>query len=196
MRRAGLLLACLLASACSPEVVAGAYFCGPERLCPEDLVCDGATNICVSSSDVQEFSCVGTDDDEPNDIDSTVDLGDLSCTTRVETAGCIGGDGDEEDGYRLDVPTDCAPRKVTVQLLYPVAFEPLELELIDTSGAADSVEPCPLGVDENGQTEQCVEAAVPAGGSFVVRVAGTGSENCEGECAYNRYGLVVLLSPQ
>ena len=39
------LLFVLSVGACSPEIAAGTYFCGPEQLCPEGLVCDGIEDV-------------------------------------------------------------------------------------------------------------------------------------------------------
>lgn len=191
-----LMLVCVLAAGCSPEVVADSYYCGPEQLCPDEQACDRATNICVSDGQETAFACGDTTESEPNDSFATAEpVGDLECVARREGAGCVKSDSDARDYFVFTVPTSCSPRKVVAQAAYPVAFEPIVIELVDGADVVLATsEPCASGgEDDIGTTASCLEAPVGTGETFGLRIAGSGSENCGGSCAFNRYGLTIQL---
>jgi hypothetical protein len=194
MRRT-VTFALLVASACTPDIVAGAYYCGPEQLCPDHLECDGETNICVARGVATEFACGPTTESEPNNSFATAEsVGDIQCASRLEAMGCVLGD---EDYFGFTVPASCTPRKVTARVSYPVAFEPVVVEVVDGTNVLATSEPCASGItDDIGSTEACVEATVAPGGIYALRLAGTGSENCAGACAFNRYALTIQLLAQ
>ena len=66
--RAALSLIVLLA-ACSPEIVSGAYLCGPEASCPDGQECNGEDNVCVLPGGAKPFGCGDKITEvEPNDV--------------------------------------------------------------------------------------------------------------------------------
>jgi hypothetical protein len=190
------MLTVLVVGACAPDIVPGAYLCGPERLCPQDQVCDGVTDMCVSASAAMPFACGKTTEVEPNNGAASAEvIPNLPCVSLLtEIKGCT-PDGDTEDWYSFDVPTTCGATIADLHLQFPIAFEELVVELAGGQGTfAGSPADCSanLGTD-SGNTDLCVKHPVTAGGHYSVRVARSGQGNCGGECGFNRYTLTLQL---
>lgn len=186
-------------AACAPEITPGTYLCGEEELCPEGQACDGLTNTCELSSAARPFECgEEIDEVEPNDAFASAQLVDgLLCVSRVaEVHGCSRKDGSAEDWYAFAVPS-CNSVRATARIAFSLAYEPLVLELRDANGTTRATgEVCASDDPSDGDTEMCIDAQVMSGSQYAIRVAGQGSADCEGRCAYNRYTLTMqLVSP-
>jgi len=194
-----LALLALALAACSPEITPGTYLCGDEELCPEGQACDGLTNTCELPSAARPFEC-GEDIDEvePNDaFQSAQPVDGLQCVSRVaEVHGCSRKDGSPEDWFGFAVP-GCTTVRATARIAFPLAFEPLVLELRDANGTVKgTAEICASDDKDDGDAEMCLDAPVTPSSQYALRVAGAGSADCDGECAYNRYTLTMqLVSP-
>jgi hypothetical protein len=193
--KAALLLVAVTA-ACTPEIVPGSYFCGPEQSCPEGQACDGLENICVLPTAAKPFACTNSTEIEPNDTFAAAQpvLTGSSCATNpAEVQGCTGS-GDGQDYFGFDVPPQCTVVSANVRLAFPLAFEPLAVKLVDEAGAtlAEGTQ-CPDDSPLDGDTRLCLEGNVVPGGTFAVVVSATGEDTCDGACAYNRYDLSVQL---
>ncbi|MDB4960379.1 MAG: hypothetical protein JWP01_378 [Myxococcales bacterium] len=193
MRLAGLLAVVL--AACTPEIAPGAYLCGPDQACPDDLACDGASHICVLPSQVTAFACAAGTEAEPNNGLATAQpLRTFECVSQpVELVGCAEG-ADSEDWYQFDVPATCTTVGVGARLTFPLAFEVLGLELVGNDGATIATgTACPNQSAEDGDEQRCLEQALVPGGHYAVRVLRSGEGSCDGACSYNRYTLSVRL---
>jgi len=194
--RAALLLGAL--AACSPDIVPGSYLCGPERLCPDEQICDGVTNICVLPNQAMPFACppqMTTSEVEPNDSSASAQVvANLACVSRnAELVGCA-LDLDTEDWFQFDVPADCTAVGVTARLTFPLAFEVLAVELRDSSDAIIATgEPCPQSEPDDGDEQRCLEKTLAPGGHYALRVVRTGEGTCNGACEHNRYTLTLAL---
>ncbi len=185
-------IALALLGACTPDIVPGAYLCGPDESCPERQVCNGPDNTCVSPGGAVPFACGAGNDVEPNDGAAVAQaIPNVTCAgPLLQLKGCAAGT-DTEDWYGFDVPPSCAATVASIRLSYPIAFEQLSLRLGTTEG-----DPVACGVDsapDDGFDQHCVTQNVTAGTHYTLRVARTGAGNCEGACAYNRYTLTLQL---
>jgi hypothetical protein len=192
------LLAVAALTACTPEIAPGAYFCGPDRNCPEGQQCDGPTNTCVLPSQVQAFACDPGDEHEPDNTPAQAfPLVGFTCATgQVISHGCLAA-GDGTDWYQVTVPTGCTAGALDLQLASPIAFEPLDIELFDATGATS------LGAGGTclhqstigpGDVGTCVHAPVTPGTAYALQVRASDGDNCNGACNYNRYTLTVMLA--
>lgn len=195
MRAVCLLLA---VAACSPDIVPGSYLCGPERLCPDEQQCDGATNICVLPNQVTPFACpplASTSEIEPNDsaMDAQV-VANLACVSRnADLVGCA-KDLDGEDWFQFDTPPECTAVGVTARLTFPLAFEVLAVELRDSNDVILATgEACPQSELDDGDEQRCLEKTLTPGTRYAMRVVRTGEGTCNGACAHNRYTLTLAL---
>jgi hypothetical protein len=198
MRAFALCFAIALAS-CKPEIVAGAYVCGPERYCPEDFVCNEMTVSCDNAATAQSFECApGAADAEPDDnSEDGKEIGNLSCGTQIEisqadnlaTWGCL-ANGDDVDHFRVAIPS-CSggDPHVSIGLQYHVAFAPLSVELINGAGEVVASGEICTDSSNSGVERLCLESPSPAAGDYVIRIRSTGEADCDGECAFNRYLL-------
>lgn len=191
----GVLVLGLGLGACSPDIVPGAYLCGPDQSCPEDQVCDGVDNLCVAPGGAQPFACGTVTEVEPNDGATVAQpVTNLGCASPlVQIKGCAPL-GDAEDWYQFDVPANCGPTVASIRLSFPIAFEQFALRL----GAQPSIEgdSTMCGVDsapDDGAMQLCLKQSVTAGTHYTVRVARSGVGNCDGQCGYNRYTLTLQL---
>jgi hypothetical protein len=197
MRR--LLLLTVSLAACTPDITTGTYLCGVEQACPDDLACDGATNLCVSPSSVQPFTCDQHDTEvEPNDSVATAqNFPVVNCGSTVEVTGCEGKDDDSADYYSFTVPAQCAASTVAVvRMSYPIAYEPPAINIL-APGGADVLtdQPCASSTsDDDGDSASCGRGPVTAGMTYTIEVTGSGEQNCGGTCAHNRYRLTVTLT--
>ena len=191
-------IAFVLLAACSPSIAPGSYECGPEELCPEGEACNGPDGMCVTAAIAEPFSCAsGVGDVEPND---TFDTGsnplgtDVCVTLPAQISGCVNA-GDSEDWYVLHVKDTCTAAQIDTRVVFPIAFEPLVVEVraADGSTVASGTD-CAGTSDAFGDHSTCVKTPVAAGGRYAVRVVRAGVQNCGGECAYNRYTATIQLT--
>lgn len=187
----------LLVGACSADIAPGTYFCGPEALCPDDMACNGFDNICTVPSQALPFSCGDipdrTGDDDPS---MALALPDFECVSGVrELKACLFAD-DPGDWFQFDVPDNCTAVQIEARLTFPVAFEPVALQLA-TDGAApvDVDGDCTVSTgDDAGAVSRCFQMTVPNGTHHAIGLVHGGRDNCDGECAFNRYTLNLQLS--
>jgi hypothetical protein len=194
----GRLALCLLAlAACTPDIGKGTYFCGPERYCPPDMACDDPTYTCDSPRIAKRFTCpAGSQALEPDDsADQASDEGEMGCGASLvgERVGCLDAEGDE-DYLAFDLTSDCVGQDphLEVTLRFPIAFVPLAMDLLDEGGntVADGVF-CTLSGDDTGNDRVCIERPLEPGRYFLRVRAAPGGPDCDGDCHYNQYTIVV-----
>ncbi len=181
-----LLLLVAATSACTPEITSGAYICGPERSCPDDLACNGPDNLCVLPTQVEPFAC------GPNQWPE-LDWETVPCVSApYETSGCM----ETSTGIHkvtFVAPTTCAAGvEMQARVSFPVAFAEVGLELWDVAARtriATSGE-CTTGAD-TGEARGCLDHVLTAGTQYRIEVLLTGNGTCDGACDYNRYMLRV-----
>jgi hypothetical protein len=195
MRAAILVLFLTAAAGCSPEIGAGTYYCGPERLCPPDLVCDEPTYTCESDIIARPFECAeGTEVHEPDgELATARDLMVARCGSPVlgDHRGCLAA-GDSADLFRFEIASICSGEDphLTLTLSYTTAFTPMVLEVLDDQGnVVATAEPC--SASTTGTDSVCLELE-PQVGIFHVRVRlDDGAPDCGGDCRYNHYWLDI-----
>lgn len=175
-------------ASCTPQIVPGAYLCGPDSSCPEGLVCDGPSNLCVLPAQAQPFEC-------DQGLPTQQDLAEQDCVSiPFERQGCI-VEGDDAHWVTFVPRAVCSAVEVEARLTFPFAFGALGLELWDaetnTRVATDG--DCTQGA-EIGQDRRCIDHVVEPGKQYRVEVRLTGESNCDGACAYNRYMLRLHLA--
>jgi hypothetical protein len=194
MRALAFVLGALVATACSPDITSGTYYCGDEQACPPELSCDGPTAQCVYPQDVEVFECpAGSNDAEPDDdVAAAADLGVGGCgAIPVTEVGCIDAGGDV-DHATLTIPSSC-PNGLDLKLRYPLAFMPLQLELLDADGTLVEAGTICAEADTSAQVTTCLSASVEPDTTYVIRVRpADDAPDCDGACAYNRYQLSIL----
>jgi hypothetical protein len=189
---------------CTPDIAPGSYLCGPEMLCPDGLACNGGVdddpstpdNVCVVPNQAQPFACGNVDPAGDDTPDTGPSLGNLTCVSPVaERRNCLLS-SDVGDWYQLDIPDNCVAVQIEARLSFPVAFEPVQLQIASDGGAPVPAEtPCstPSG-DEDGSVVHCFKLTVQNGSHHALGVVHAGTQNCGGACANNRYTLAVQLS--
>ena len=187
-----LAIAALL-SGCAPDIVQGAYFCGPEQSCPEGQACNGVDNLCMLPSGAKPFECGDkiTEVEPNNGAAAAQSIANLACVSPlIQIKGCTPAT-DAEDWYAFDVPSGCGATVATVRLDFPLAFEQLSVELAGKTGSqADCAGSAP---PDDGTDTVCLGAPVTAGQRYTLRIARSGVGNCDGQCGYNRYSLSLQL---
>ena len=130
----------LLLGACTPEIVSGAYLCGPDASCPEGLVCNGTedeaaglvADTCVLPSLVRPFACTPDIDLEPDDTADDAflieNLGGVSAP--FVNAACMMS-GDSADWVKFAAPAVCTSVEVEARISFSLAFEELAFDLWD-----------------------------------------------------------------
>lgn len=192
--RAALLI--VLLAACSPDIAAGSYLCGPEELCPEGQACDGVDNICVLPSAARPFGCEDVTEVEPNNALANAQvIGNLACVSvPAEVLGCSPSD-DGEDWYQFTIPSNCTAVQVESRISFPIAYAGLVLELKAQDGSTVGTgTPCTQQDPDDGDTQLCLVAPVTVGGRYAIRVTRGTEGDCGGACSYNRYALTIQLS--
>jgi hypothetical protein len=191
-------LLCAALAACTPSIATGAYLCGPESSCPTGQVCNGPDNTCVSPSVAEAFACDPGALHEPDqDLAHAFQLPHLDCVSSPVTAsGCLAA-GDTQNFLALDVPASCITVEVEARITFPVAFEPLKIELqaADGSslGAGTDCKGAPSS-DDNGIGQSCFNVTVQPGSHLGIGTSPVGGEDCSGTCNFNRYSLIVQLA--
>ncbi|MBA2539184.1 MAG: hypothetical protein H0V17_06075, partial [Deltaproteobacteria bacterium] len=157
--------------------------------------CNGLNNICTVPTQARPFDCDipdRTGDDEPA---AGLQLVNLSCVSGIrELRQCLFED-DPGDWFQFDVPDNCSAVQIEAQLTFPVAFEPVAIQLSTEGGAPVTVDTeCDLDNQEAGQATRCFQMTVPNGTHYAIGLVHSGIENCGGECSHNRYTLNLQLS--
>jgi hypothetical protein len=177
-------------AACTPEIVAGAYFCGPEMSCPSGFACDGPSNTCVRPGSVQPFACdFSLQDREPDDdVANAPLLGIIPCAPqRLETTGCI-ADGVDVDIFAL-TSGDCA-MQVEIRATYATAFAPVAIDILDDTG--ELLAPGELcGTGAGGEDVSCADLITTANTTYLIRFVAADEADCDGLCSYNRYEVSI-----
>ncbi|MGE5180455.1 MAG: hypothetical protein ACM31C_00250 [Acidobacteriota bacterium] len=183
-------------AACTPDIVSGAYLCGPDGLCPEGQACNGPDNTCVAASSVEPFACAAGTQHEPDDAPADgFELPALSCVSSpVNLDGCLAA-GDAQNWLKFQTPGNCNAVGVRVTVSFPVAFEPLALQLADAATgmqlATDA--DCKTTGVVGGETTRCLDQTLANGTSYGLAVVPAGGNDCGGACNYNRYHLTLQL---
>jgi hypothetical protein len=193
------LLSILTAAACSPEISSGGYLCGPERYCPPEQACDEPTYTCVNAVVAEPFACPeDTEGFEPDDdLAGARDLGTMQCGQPLFGGGfngCIAAPG-KVDLFRLTgrACSGSEGARLGISLLFPIAFVPLQVELLDADGAvlATGVS-CEVGAGYGGLDGVCLEAPVEDDVVYHVRVSvDPDGPDCDGGCAETLYILDI-----
>jgi hypothetical protein len=180
MRTALILVAAGL-GACTPQIEAGTYFCGADELCPDGFTCDGATNTCVTPTEVTPFSCIeggplGTPTCDPGTFASN---------------GCI-STADAHDMMTITTAAGC-PMDLDIMITYPIAFMPLEAQIWEGTAGQGKTQPC--HAVHAGLQDACIVVPANSGTTYTIDVAGiAGASTCGGNCAFNRYQLAVQVT--
>lgn len=196
MRGASSSLLVAVLGACAPDIAPGAYLCGPERLCPEGLACNGPDGVCVTESRAQPFACGAENAEVPgDDAPATAqDFGEMSCLSLVrERRGCL-PDGDVGDFYTITISGSCTSAQLKATIVYPIAFQRLVMQLGKAGETPMTIDSeCPPRGDTSGDIASCLDATV-APGEYVLGVIPDGTGDCDGTCKHNRYGLAVQVT--
>jgi hypothetical protein len=188
----------VMIAACTPDIAPGAYLCGPERACPEDLQCDGATNTCVLPSQATPFACAppAVEHEPDNTPSQGFPISGLTCvSSQVITHACLTA-GDGADWYQIPVPSTCTAVAIDLQVSYPIAFEPLAVDLFDATGSSSvgtggaCAHQTTIGAGDDGT---CIHATLTPGATYALEIHTAGGGDCHGACNYNRYSLTLSL---
>jgi hypothetical protein len=189
------LLVCAIAlAACQPSVATGTYLCGDEELCPEGQACDGPTGTCVVASTAQPFACM--DLHEPDDsAQQAFALPALTCvSTLYSEDNCLVA-GDAADWRSFAAPTACSAVAAQIAIDFPIAFEPLELQLWDigTNTMVATGGSCMNTGNGPGVDSLCISQTLLGGDTYGIAIQPAGGGDCDGKCNFNRYTLSVQL---
>jgi hypothetical protein len=195
------VLVLIALAACTPDVVSGAYLCGPNASCPEGQACNGTfdedsgldDDTCVLASLARPFVCTPKVNLEPDDtMAQGHPIENLGCVNiPVDIDGCMAES--DADWVTFVAPTVCAGTlQVHARLSFAIAYEQLSVELWDfaqnTRLATDGE--CKSGLD-SGNVRRCLDFTLVPGTKYGIQVLANGAGDCGGECAYNRYSLSV-----
>ena len=183
-------------TACTPDIFSGAYLCGPDGACPDDLVCSGESNTCVLPSQVQPFTCDVQNTEPDNTASDARVLAGLQCVSApVKIENCLVDAADTADWVTFVTPSVCTAVEVQVRLSFPIAFEDLGFDLwdVDANMPLASDGECTQGAD-TGDVRRCLDHELVPGRKYGVQVRPTGEGTCDGACTYNRYLLTVQLA--
>ncbi len=201
MKRALVIALLAVCSSCKPFVETESYYCGPNRSCPPDQVCDDPTYTCTSEVSLAEsFRCPdGSQDAEPDDTrEQAIGLGETVCgevLTSSDIKGCIIDEGDD-DIYRFEHAAVCERNnRALIQITFPAAFVHLSLHIVDASGATVATgADCTAPNDRSGRFSVCAEVDLQLGEYFVEISPRLGEGvDCSGRCRNNEYELDVFL---
>ena len=195
---------CVALAGCTPDIVSGAYVCGPEEACPEGQACNGTDDdeagliaeTCVLQSLARGFACKPKFDIEPDDSAAQGYLiQDLGCVSApFINDGCMAVD-DTSDWVTFVAPSVCSAVEVEARLTFPISYEDLGLELwnVDANMMVGEDKDCPASADLS-MVRRCLDITITPGTKYGVKVKPTGDGSCGGNCAYNRYTLSVQLA--
>lgn len=187
----------LLVAGCSPDVVSGAYLCGPDSLCPPREACDGETDSCVLASTAKPFACdMGTEVSGDDSVATARPIPMLGCVSAPYSFdGCMPA-GDAADWVKLTTPSVCSSVEIQVHIQYPVAYEHLALQLWDIgmNSSVGTDVPCSESSNDPAHVDRCINLQVTPGRDYGIGITPTSEGACDGACAYNRYYLTVQLA--
>jgi hypothetical protein len=187
----------LFVAACSPDIVSGAYLCGPESACPPGEACDGVTDSCVLASRAEPFACeTGTEfpgDDSAMTANQVPQLDCVSVPYAVN--GCMPA-GDGADWFKLSTPSACSTVAIQIRVQYPVSYEHLSVTLQDlgSNQVVGTDTDCPQSSGDPAHVDRCINLTVTPGHDYGIAIKPTADGSCDGACAYNRYYLTVQLA--
>jgi hypothetical protein len=191
------LAAALALAACEPDVTSGAYLCGDEELCPKGQVCNGADHTCVNPLEAQPFACDSKELHEPDDTSAQAfALPTLGCVSNaVIDNGCLAA-GDPQNWLAFATPANCVAVGVKLDITYPIAFEPLAVELwnLDTNQQLATDSACTSGAAPSGEDQRCLVQTLANSTHYGVVVEPAGGADCNGNCNFNRYTLTLQLA--
>lgn len=189
------LLLPLVLVGCTPEVLPGTYFCGPEKSCPEEQACDDATHRCVIPALVEPWACEPELASEPDDTYETAfPLVTPDCIALPQVIdSCLPLD-DTVDWVRLETPSSCSAIEADIRITFPFAFQKLGIEVVDpeTGTVIASDGECEFD-GETGNDIRCLKTALTPGKAYGIAVAPTGEGDCDGDCRYTNYTLRVQV---
>jgi hypothetical protein len=194
---ARLLVLLMLVAACTPEIGPDTYFCGPERFCPPDLVCDDNSFSCVADFQAESFSCPeGSEMFEPDDSRADgAEVGNVVCGDVVVTGleGCIVGD--DADYVMLENDLDCngTDPHFEIKVRFPVATAALIVEVLDADGEVlTTAEDCTPAQNFSGREHRCAAVSPETGATYFVRIRiDPEAGDCDGDCRHNQYLLDI-----
>lgn len=203
--RATFVAIAITAAACTPDVVPGSYFCGPEQACPEGQVCNGTEDMnagliadtCMLPSVARPFDCKPTTSSEPDDTMATGHLVQppMTCVGTLDLKqGCMTA-GDSADWVTFVAPSVCTAIQVEARLEFSIANEALTVELwdADTNTKLSGDTECKQGGIDSSSVRRCLDSVLVPGKTYGVQVKPTGDGSCGGDCAYNRYNMTLTF---
>jgi hypothetical protein len=180
---------------CDPEIISGAYFCGPQMSCPSGEVCSAADGTCGRPELARPFACdPGSETGEPNDVPAAATPISVSACPgmSLEQAGCLPAATDV-DWVAVTAISDCVGGPLAVNVRYSAAFAPAVVDLMSPDGATvlGTATPCNItgGIGENDAV--CLDAIVPASGTAVIRIGLDPDLDCDGACDFTRYSVTA-----
>jgi hypothetical protein len=197
MRAAQLSAPCLALglAACSPQISSGAYDCGPNESCPSGESCN-ADATCVTTGTQAEFACDPSTLHEPDDTPAQAyAITVAGCVSpQYELMGCLQA-GDPANWISFATPSNCTAVGVTVSVVFPIAFEPLAMQLTDATGATTlaSNTACAKAPTYAGDASTCLTATLSDAASYALSVVPAGSDDCGGSCNFSNYTLTLQL---
>jgi len=183
-------------AACTPTITSGAYDCGTQELCPPGLVCSGADNTCVDPLAAEPFACDPAVLHEPDDSSTQAfALPTLGCVSNTYIdSGCLAA-GDVSNWSMFSTPNNCTAVAVTASIAFPIAFQPLGMQLWDITAnqmiATD--DECTKGVVAAGDAQRCLEHTLENSKTYGIVVVPNGPD-CGGTCNFNRYNITLQLT--
>jgi hypothetical protein len=182
------------AAGCEPEILSGAYYCGPELACPDDQVCSAGDGTCVAPGLARPFACPdGTEASEPDDdaaSAATITL--ATCPVAgVTRTGCLPAAPDR-DWVAVIAPTSCIGRPLSIDVRFPAAFAPVVLERMLADGTTAEVAPaCDITGGVGANDAVCLRTTVPADGTARVRITFDAERDCDAACDFTHYEVTV-----
>jgi hypothetical protein len=179
---------------CSPGIATGAYLCGPEQACPPGFECNGPDNRCVAKAEVEPFACDPADEHEPdNDLAHAFPVGALTCVSPPRSIdGCLAA-GDGADWFAFDTPASCTSVGASIELGFPLAWEPLAVAVSANDGTVLATDGDCDDITPPGEQIRCLKVTLTPGAHYGASVTPAGGGDCDGDCAFNRYTLTVRL---
>lgn len=195
LTKVGAVAVMLGLAACDPEILSGAYLCGPQMACPDDEVCSPADGTCVRPELAEPFACEpGSDGGEPNEDPATATtLNVAGCPAgQVERIGCLPAAADV-DWIAVTSSVACAGAPLRIDVRYSVAFAPAVVDLYTTDGQSviASATPCDITGGIGDKDAVCLATTVPPDGRALVRVSLDGELDCDGSCAFMHYQVAA-----
>jgi hypothetical protein len=183
----------MFAAACTPEIISGAYLCGPDGACPDGLACSGESGTCRLPTQVQPFACEPMLDTEPDNSAAEAYSITLQCVSVPFVSESCMPEGDDADWLTFVAPTQCIAVEVQARLSFPISFADLGLELwnLDTDTRLATDTDCVQAGGSLGDVRRCIDFELVGGTRYGIKVHRTGEGTCDGACSFNSYRLTV-----